>query len=161
MLAKKGERGLGADAQKARVRVMAKMRHTWATLVDKWLFPESATVAVNGCFWKRNMVGYGVKSVERALPQVAAAQEPPKSRLGGRREREMAPSMLDRISAFGAQSPAKVWALHDRGALTDGCGRWRKVRMFNLRVSVELEDDFSSARAPCRRATLSRQPRRA
>jgi hypothetical protein len=110
-----------ADVQKSKGRVTVKMGGYWRTVVE-WLFPKSAKGMVSGFFWKRNMVGYGVKSVERALPQVAAAQEPPKSRVGGRREREMAPSMLDRISAFGAQSPAKVWALNDRGALTDGCG---------------------------------------
>jgi hypothetical protein len=43
-------RGLPADVQKAKVRAMKRMSDCWSTLVDKWLFPESATKQVSGCF---------------------------------------------------------------------------------------------------------------
>ena len=127
LLAQSGVRGLAAEVQRAKTLVLAKMRACWMTLVDKWLFPESATVMVNGVFWRRNMLGHGVHAVERALPQ--AAPQPPPLRAGVPRRREAEPSMLEHIAAFGVQPPSKVWELHDRGPITAGCGGWRQFRI--------------------------------
>lgn len=123
----KGARGLSESEQKAKTKALAKVRTRWASLLDKWLFPESARVPIDGTFWCRNAVGYGVSSVERVPTQTAG---------GGKRRATAAaaggagvPNTLDAIADFGIQTPADLWAIHDRGPLADGCGGWRQFRI--------------------------------
>ena len=122
----RGARGLSASEQAAKTRALAKVRSRWASLVDKWLFPESARVPIDGNFWRRNAVGYGVTSVER-VPAAAAAQTSGKKRGGG--AGAAGDATLAAIAEYGVQTPPDLWAIHDRGPTTDGCGGWRQFRL--------------------------------
>jgi hypothetical protein len=122
----KGVRGLPEDVQKAKEFVTARVRKFYGKLLDKFLYPESATKAVDGAFWRRNPTGFGVTAVERVLPQVAGKK---RGAAGAHVGAGASESTLDKIAAYGVLGPSALWRIHDsQGNVADGCGGWVQFR---------------------------------